>query len=134
MNMSLDAVAVAPPLTPSIVDERPSTLVLQPSGALDGVTSAAFRERLERSLEQVLDGVIVDFLWVDSTDKHGIAALVAGIRRAIELHKDLSFQGLDCRTRAALEQEWERLRQQNFGSWSEAFEQNLECFLDNLKR
>jgi hypothetical protein len=60
-----------------------------------------------------------------------VNALIAGIKRAIELGKLLTFQSLDCSTRHALEAEWIRQRDLRFGTWSDLFEKDLEQFLEH---
>lgn len=112
----------------------PHMIVLQPNGSLDCASSSEFQRVLEESLEHVTDGVIVDLLWVDSTDAHGVSALVAGIQRATALGKLLSFQAMDIQTRVALEAEWSRQREISFGPWSDLFGQDLERFLDKSAR
>lgn len=110
----------------------PATIVLQPNGSLDCHSSVEFQQMLEKALVLSGDGVIVDLLWVDSTDSCGVAALVAGIQQAAILGKMLSFQSMDASTRTALEIEWIRQREISFGSWSDLFGTELEQFLDNL--
>ncbi len=113
-------------------EPRPNTVVLQPNGSLDSTNSLEFQRLLQDSLEFALEGVIVDLLWVDSTDTHGIAALAAGIQHAVTLGKMLSFQSMDVHTRTALEAEWVRQRELSIGPWNEVYGQELECFLDGL--
>jgi anti-anti-sigma regulatory factor len=110
----------------------PATIVLQPNGSLDCYSSAEFQQRLEEALVLSGDGVIVDLLWVDSTDSCGVAALVAGIQQAAILGKMLSFQSMDVSTRTALEIEWIRQREISFGPWNDLFGTELEQFLDSL--
>ncbi|UBF26680.1 STAS domain-containing protein [Kovacikia minuta CCNUW1] len=114
--------------------DRLPIIVLQPNGSLDSTSSSEFQSVLEESLEQVTEGVIVDLLWVESTDADGIAALVAGIQRATLLGKLLSFQAMDGQTRAALEVEWNRQREISFGPRNDLFEKDLERFLDQLTK
>lgn len=111
---------------------RPLTIVLQPNGSLDYRNSSEFQRMLETALDHSEDGVIVDLLWVDSTDPAGVTALVAGIQRAAFLGKMLSFQAMDVSTRTALEKEWMRQREINFGPWNDLFGKELEQFLDGL--
>ncbi len=113
---------------------KPSTIVLQPNGSLDCTSSPEFQRVLEESLEHVTDAVIVDFLWIESTDVYGVSALIAGIQRAAILGKVLTFQSMDVRTRTALASEWNRQREINFGPWNDLFEKDLERFLDTLAK
>lgn len=111
---------------------RPYTIVLQPSGCLDSHNSSSFQKALEDSLEKAIDGVIVDLLWVESTDADGVAALARGIQQAGLLGKQLSFQSMDMSTRIALDEEWIRQRETVFGSWNQQFGSELERFLDSM--
>jgi len=113
---------------------KPGTIVLQPNGSLDRTSSPEFQRVLEESLEQVTDAVIVDFLWIESTDIYGVAVLMAGIQRAAVLGKVLTFQSMDVQTWTALASEWDRQREINFGSWNDVFEKDLERFLDTLAK
>ncbi|WP_421655651.1 STAS domain-containing protein [Leptothermofonsia sp. ETS-13] len=113
-------------------ETRPNTVVLQPGGSLDCTSSLEFQRMLQESLELALEGVIVDLLWVGSTDTHGIAALAAGIHHAAMLGKMLSFHSMDVRTRAALEAEWIRQREVSVGPWNEIYGEELKGFLDSL--
>jgi anti-anti-sigma regulatory factor len=121
--IATNSVDLNPPL-------QPDTIVLQPNGVLSQDTCCTFQHALEQALEQAAASVIVDFLWVSSTDMHGIAALVAGIQRAANLGKFLGFQAMDMRTRKALEVEWNRQREKMFGTWNNLFQNDLEQFLD----
>ncbi|MGI0487515.1 STAS domain-containing protein [Pantanalinema rosaneae CENA516] len=133
MTIAVESIAVLPGWEAPL-DPKPHTIVLQPDGNLDPTSSLEFRVQLEAAIEQVTDGVIVDFLWVNSTAPQGIAALVAGIQRAAMLGKAISFQSMDVQTRDAIEQEWNRQRQLSFGSWQDRFKDDLEQFLDQLAR
>ncbi len=113
---------------------QPYMIVLQPEGILDRFSSPAFQKVLEDSLAQVAETVIVDLLWIEATDLHGISALVAGIQRAAALGKSLSFKSMDGQTRLALESEWNRQWEISFGPWNELFEQDLERFLKEGKK
>lgn len=113
---------------------RPGMIVIQPNGSLDKASSSEFQKVLEQSLEQAIDGVIVDLLWVDSIDSYGISALVACIQQALELGKLLSFQSMTVQTRTPLEAEWTRQREIIFGPRSDLFEKDLERFLDKLAK
>lgn len=123
---------IVPPKADSSQMSTSSTIALQPTGPLDKANSLAFQKMLEDSLEQATEAVIVDMLWIESTDSNGIAVLVAGIQRAAALGKSLSFLSMDRLTRTALETEWNRQRELNFGPWNDLFAQDLEQFLDNL--
>lgn len=109
-----------------------SSIVLQPTVALDQVTSAAFQTELELALDRVTEAVIIDFLWVETIDAAGITALAAGLERAHRLGKTLSFQAISSRVRFAVYDEWNRRRNPNVTSWSDRFEQDLENFLDEM--
>jgi anti-anti-sigma regulatory factor len=129
MTTTIERIVIASALGDSHPALQPDTVVLQPNGALSQDNSSAFQQALEEALEQAAAAVIVDFLWVSSTDLHGVAVLVAGIQRAANLGKFLSFQAMDSRTRAAVEVEWNRQRDRMFGSWSSLFQNDLEQFL-----
>jgi len=140
MNMTIGSIAIrssekayatAPKQFAPVQDIRPDTIVLQPQGTLDESSSPTFQAELEEAIEHATEAVIIDFLWVESTDLNGVAALVAGIQRAADLGKLLSFQSMDSRTRAALAAEGERQRKLRYGSWSSLFKQDLEQFLDS---
>lgn len=118
--------------SPPVAATRPYTIVLQPTGCLDSSNSISFQKALEDSLEQAIDGVIVDLLWVESTDADGVAVLAKGIQQAGVLGKQLSFQSMDVSTRIALDEEWVRQRETIFGSWSQQFGSELERFLDSM--
>lgn len=141
MNATIESTAV--PVTRSVsgaplellkvvAETSPSPIVLQPSGPLDQTNSVEFQKALEDSLQQATGTVIVDLLWVNSTDSYGIAALVAGMQRAATLGKCLSFQAMAFDIRRALEGAWEHQREISFGPWSDVFGNELECFLDSL--
>lgn len=132
MNIAIESIATVPHFWDTPLETKPHTIVLQPDGNLDPISSSEFRVQLEAAIEQVTDAVIVDFLWVKSTDPQGIAALVAGIQRAATLGKAISFQSMDAQTRAAIEQEWNRQRQLSFGPWQDRFKDDLEQFLDTV--
>ncbi|NJP11028.1 MAG: hypothetical protein HC866_17395 [Leptolyngbyaceae cyanobacterium RU_5_1] len=111
--------------------DRPFLIVLQPNGDLNHTSSYNFQKMLETALEKVLDSVVVDLLWVNATDSKGISALVAGIERAANLGKSISFQSMDRCTRAAMDAELDRQREIRFGPWNDIFEADLERFLGN---
>ena len=111
---------------------RPYTTVLQPSEPLNQINSFAFQLELETALERVMDGVIVDLLWVNATDAYGIAAFVAGMQRAAELGKFLSFQSMDAGSERALEDAWAQQQERNSGVWTHTFSSGLESFLAGL--
>ncbi|HEY9617872.1 MAG TPA: STAS domain-containing protein [Microcoleaceae cyanobacterium] len=134
MNVAVESIATVPHFWEAPLEAKPHTIVLQPDGNLDPIRSSEFQVQLEAAIEQVTDAVIVDFLWVNSTDSQGIAALVAGIQRAATLGKAISFQSMDARTRAALEQEWNRQRQLSFGPWQDRFKDDLAQFLETVTR
>lgn len=134
MNVAIESDPTIPHFWEAPSDTKPHTIVLQPDGNLDPISSSQFRVQLEAAIEQVTDAVIVDFLWVKSTDPQDIAALVAGIQRAATLGKAISFQSMDAHTRAAIEQEWNRQRQLNLGPWTDRFKDDLEQFLEQLAR
>lgn len=113
----------------SIEGLQAHTLVLQPSGALDQASSATFQAALSSAL-MVADSVIVDLLWVNFIDSQGIAAMVMAIEQAASLGKTVSFQSMDCPTRAALEAEWNHQRELRLGPWHNCFEAELELFLE----
>lgn len=121
----------APPVS---VMHHPSTIVLQPNGDLTKQSSHTFQRSLEEALELARESVIVDLLWVNETDGDGIASLVAGLEKASRLGKAISFQAMNGQTRIALEAEWDRQRDIQFGAWSDLFEADLEQFLDNVNR
>ena len=110
---------------------RPHTLVFQPI-ALNRTNSHEFQLALESALEQVLEGVVVDLLWVESTDDYGIAAVVAGLQRAATLGKFLSFQSMNADLEFALETAWAQQQESSAGAWTHTFSSDLESFLDNF--
>ncbi len=130
MNLALNSSSLTSELAPGV--SKPSTIVLQPSGALDRESREHFQQTLEEALDQAIEGVIVDLIWVEATDAEGVTALVAGIEKAASLGKAISFQSMSHSTRIAMEAEWDRQRAIRFGSWSDRFKADLEHFLDNL--
>lgn len=113
---------------------NPPTIVLQPNSDLTELNSKNFRRSLEEALELAHESVIVDLLWVEETDVHGIASLVAGLEKASQLGKMISFQAMNKQTRLELEAEWLRQRDLRFGSWTNLFKADLEQFLDSVNR
>ncbi|MBW4578460.1 MAG: hypothetical protein KME42_02680 [Tildeniella nuda ZEHNDER 1965/U140] len=109
---------------------KPHTIVLQPSAALNRANSLEFQLALEKALEQVTEAVIVDLIWVNSTDTYGIAALIAGIQRAAALGKFLSFQSMAANSQLALELAWAHQQESISGAWTHTFSSELESFLD----
>jgi len=134
MSTTLASIAVAPLMSDPTHNSKPHMVVLQPTGHLNQTTSHSFQKSLEEALETVSEVVIVDLLWVESTDAHGVAALVAGIQRATSLGKTLSFQSMDSRTRSAVEREWNRHREILLGPWKNLFKRDLEQFLEQARR
>lgn len=134
MNTAINSTELPLDSSSRVQDWQPCTIVLQPEQELIGNAVASFGQALEAALEQVTETVIVDFLWVNQTDTLGIATLVAGIQRAAVLGKSLSLQSMNAQIRSALEMEWNRQREINFGPWSDRFEHELESFLDSLTR
>ena len=128
------AYADAPRQLTLVPDIKPTILVLQPNGALNEATSRDFQHELEQALEQATETVMVDFLWVEAIDAHGITALVAGLQRAAALGKFLSFQSMDTDSRLALENAWAHQQEKEAGAWTHTFSSKLELFLDNFKR
>lgn len=115
-----------------VPEANPAILVLQPSGALTQANSREFQYELESTLEQVAEAVIVDLIWVDSTDVYGIAALVSGLERAKALGKFLSFQSMNGSDRLALETAWAHQQETSAGAWTHTFSSDLESFLDDF--
>lgn len=144
MNTTIDAIEkrVVSPAAPTYADAprllhlepavKPNLLILQPSGSLNQANSHKFQQELESTLEQVTDAVIVDLLWVDSTDADGIAALVAGIQRATVLGKYLSFQSMNVNAQIALETAWAQHQAITVGAWAHTFSSDLEAFPGNF--
>jgi len=132
MHSTLDPIDITSPVSHPTPTARPHALVLQPNGCLDRNTSQEFQQVLQSALEQATEAVIVDLLWVDSTDAAGISALVNGMQHASALKKSLSFQSMDMRTRTALETEWNQQWERSVGSWNRLFQHDLEQFLDSL--
>lgn len=81
---------------------RPRTVVLRPSGCLDGSANLAFRKSLEQALELATDTVVVDMLSVSAVKAEGIKTLMAGMKRAAVLGKNLSLEFLDVATHTVL--------------------------------
>lgn len=112
----------------------PPTIVLQPNGDLTKLSSQTFQQSLEEALDLARESVIVDLLWVKETDGYGIASLIAGLEKASQLGKTISFQAMNARTRVALEIEWNRQRDIQLGSWNILLKDDLERFLDSVSR
>jgi anti-anti-sigma regulatory factor len=127
MNTTMDS-------TPSTLNERPCTVVVQPVGFLDQANAAAVEQSLLQALELATTGVIVDLLWIETADADGICALIRSVEQAAELNKSIVFQSMSRRIQAAMEAEWEQRRMIRLGSWQDCFGSDLEQFLDNLKR
>lgn len=117
---------------PASRQDDPTMLVLQPVGRLDQMTSLAFQQALEQALDQASEAVIVDLLWVDFTDTHGLLALLAGIQRAAAIGKFLTFQAMAKETRSALTEMWNHQQETCLGGWDAMFEKGLESYLDQL--
>ncbi|XGW00535.1 MAG: STAS domain-containing protein [Leptolyngbya sp. BL-A-14] len=128
------AYADAPRRLNLVPDIKPTILVLQPNGSINEANSREFQHELEQTLEQVSEAVMVDLLWVESIDSHGIAALVAGLQRAAALGKFLSFQAMDADTVWALENAWAYQQENEAGAWTHTFSSELELFLDSFER
>lgn len=113
-----------------VVEEAaPYTIVLQPSGCLDAVTSSAFQQELQQALEVTANAVIVDLLHVGVVEREGVSALLAGIKLATSLNKSLSICSMSRMTRMALETEWNRQRATILGTWNDLCKQDFELFL-----
>lgn len=110
-------------------EAAPYTVVLQPSGCLDAVTSSQFQQELQQALEVTADVVIVDLLHVAAVEREGVSALLAGIKLATSLNKSLSICSMSRMTRLALETEWNRQRAAILGTWSDLCKQDFELFL-----
>lgn len=126
------AYADAPRRLTVVPDVKPAILVLQPNGALNEATSRDFQYELEQALEQAAETVMVDLLWVDAIDAHGIAALVSGLHYAAKLGKFLSFQSMHDCDRTALETAWAHQQDMNAGAWTHTFSSDFALFLDNF--
>lgn len=113
---------------------HPSTIVLQPSSELTQDNSLVFQRSLEAALDLAKDSVIVDLLWVETTDAAGISALVVGLEKAACLGKTISFQSMRHQTRVAMEVEWQRQRHQRLGTWHDLTEANLAQFLGENRK
>lgn len=126
------AYADAPRRLNLVPDVKPTILILQPEGSLHEATSHDFQQMLEQALEQVSETVMVDFLWVEAIDAHGIAALVAGLQCAADLGKVLLFQSMNDRDRTALETAWGCQQEVSVGAWTHTFSRDFDLFLDNF--
>lgn len=124
------AYADAPRRLNLVPDVKPAILVLQPNRLLNETNSCEFQQELERTLEQVTEAVIVDLLWVEAIDAHGIAALVAGLQYATDLGKGLSVQSMHAGDQLALETAWARQQELSAGTWTHTFSHDFESFLD----
>jgi anti-anti-sigma regulatory factor len=110
-------------------EAAPHTIVLQPSGCLDAVTSSRLQQDLRQALEITANAVIVDLLHVEAVEPEGVSALLAGIKLAGSLNKSLSICSMSRMTRLALETERNRQRAATLGSWSDLCKQDFELFL-----
>ena len=110
-------------------EAMPHTIVLQPNGCLNAVTSSKFQQELEQALEVTANAVIVDLLHVKAVEQEGVSALLAGIKLATSLNKSLSICSMSMKTRLALETERGRQRAVTLGSWSDLCKQEFETFL-----
>jgi anti-anti-sigma regulatory factor len=110
-------------------EAMPHTIVLQPNGCLNAVTSSKFQQELEQALEVTANAVIVDLLHVEAVEQEGVSALLAGIKLATSLNKSLSICSMSMKTRLALETERGRQRAVTLGSWSDLCKQEFETFL-----
>lgn len=109
---------------------NPYALVLQPIESLDRTNCREFQVLLDTTLDQAVNEVIIDFLWVEAVDDYGIQTLVSGIERAAKLGKAISFAAMSYSIQVAMEAEWDRQRDVRFGSWQDVFGADLERFLD----
>ncbi|MFB2877288.1 STAS domain-containing protein [Floridanema aerugineum] len=89
-------------------EKRPRTVVLRPNGCLDSVSSPSFTKALEQALELTTDTVVIDLLWVDFVEAEGISCLIAGLKQASALGKNLSLRFMDVTTQAAVEAGYNR--------------------------
>jgi anti-anti-sigma regulatory factor len=112
-------------------NDRPRTVVLQPMDWLDQASIDKFQHSFNTALEQASEGVLIDLLWIASTDAYGINALLMAVERAAALNKSLSFQSMNRRIKAAMEAELQQRRSQRLGSWKTSFAADLEHFLDS---
>lgn len=119
---------------PDIAATHPETIVLQPCSQLTQEQSLAFQQTLEAALELAQESVIVDMLWVETVDAEGIAALVAGLEKAADLGKLLSFQSLRHPIRVAVDLEWQRQRYHRLGQWHDRTGANLAQFLGKTRK
>ncbi|MBD2019480.1 hypothetical protein H6F43_04675 [Leptolyngbya sp. FACHB-36] len=69
---------------------------------MNHLTSTAFLTEIAVALEQASEQVIVDLLWVDAIDDHGMVMLVASLEQAAVLGKKLVLHSLDYGTRTRL--------------------------------
>ncbi|HIK13740.1 MAG TPA: hypothetical protein IGS53_00330 [Leptolyngbyaceae cyanobacterium M33_DOE_097] len=130
MTLTIDRGAIASGMGDPLF-EPPVTLVLQPTGELNQSTSSGFQTQLEAAIAQAQEAVIVDLIWVEQVDRHGICALINGLVKANTLGKILSIQSMSNPVRVAFEQEWTRQQELNCGGWDVQFEQGLELFLSH---
>jgi len=130
MTLTIDRGAIAKSMADPLL-EPPVTLVLQPVGELNQSTSLGFQTQLEDAIAQAQEAVIVDLIWVEQVDRHGICALINGLLKANMLGKVLSIQSMSNPVRVAFEQAWTRQQELNCGGWDVQFEQGLESFLSH---
>lgn len=109
---------------------NPHALVLQPTGHLNSTNYREFQVLLHTALDQAVDSVVIDFLWIEGVDEYSIQTLVSEIERAAKLGKIISFIAMSQPIQNALETEWDRQRTIRFGSWQDLFGSDLEQFLD----
>lgn len=118
-----------PQVTGAEAETTPQTIVLQPNGCLNAVTSSKFQQELEQALETTANVVIVDLLHVVAVEQEGVSALLAGIKLATSLNKSLSICSMSRTTRLALETEQNRQRAATLGIWNDLCKQEFELFL-----
>lgn len=108
MQPLLDLIPNFSHLGNSVEEKRPRTVVLRPNGCLDSVSSPTFTKALEQALELTTDTVVIDLLWVDFVEAEGISCLIAGLKLASALGKNLSLRFMDVTTQAAVEAAYNR--------------------------
>lgn len=109
------------------------TIVLQPK-CLHGKAGAAFQTNLEQAIEHAAV-ILVDLLWIDTTDAAMQALMCDAMKRAAHRGKSLSFLSLDAHSQQVLDQLWAQAMIDPSGDQQASFAPDFEQFLtDGLKR
>jgi anti-anti-sigma regulatory factor len=117
---------------PLVADHRsPTTIVLQPK-SLEGASGQTFQQSLAQALQQA-DVILVDLIWIETTNSTTIAPLVAAMQQAQRSGRSLSFLSMDAASQKALDQRWEKDITASSGDRQEIFAPDFEQFLANYQ-